>query len=88
VVLGLSSLVGCFTKVVMVERVSTKCCSCNIQGGDSGLEVSPWLAIELDGSDVHPELGRRLCVSSRILRADWLESETPALRGWRLRSVA
>jgi hypothetical protein len=27
--LGLSCLVGCFTKVVMVERVSTKCCCCN-----------------------------------------------------------
>jgi hypothetical protein len=27
--LGLSSLVGCFTKVEMVERVSTKYCCCN-----------------------------------------------------------
>jgi hypothetical protein len=34
--LGLSSLVGCFAKVEMVERVSTNCCGCNIQGGDSG----------------------------------------------------
>jgi hypothetical protein len=28
VVLGLSYLVGCFAKVEMVERVSTKCCCC------------------------------------------------------------
>jgi hypothetical protein len=28
VCLGLSCLVGCFTKVEMVERVSTKCCCC------------------------------------------------------------
>jgi hypothetical protein len=27
--LGLSCLVGCFAKVEMVERVSTKCCCCN-----------------------------------------------------------
>jgi hypothetical protein len=27
--LGLSCLVGCFAKVLMVERVSTKCCGCN-----------------------------------------------------------
>jgi hypothetical protein len=26
---GLCCLVGCFAKVEMVERVSTKCCSCN-----------------------------------------------------------
>jgi hypothetical protein len=26
--LGLSYLVGCFAKVEMVERVSTKCCYC------------------------------------------------------------
>jgi hypothetical protein len=26
--LGLSCLVGCFAKVEMVERVSTKCCCC------------------------------------------------------------
>jgi hypothetical protein len=26
--LGLSCLVGCFVKVEMVERVSTKCCYC------------------------------------------------------------
>jgi hypothetical protein len=40
--------------------------------GDSGR-----LAIELDGSDIHPELGQRLCVSSRILRVDLLKSKTP-----------
>jgi hypothetical protein len=44
---------------------------------DSGLEFRPWLAIDLDGSDVHPELGQRLCVSGRILRVDLLKSETP-----------
>jgi hypothetical protein len=43
--LGLSSFVGCFAKVVMVERVSTKCIGCNIQGGDSspcGPETLAW----------------------------------------------
>jgi hypothetical protein len=63
----------------MVERASTKCFGCNIQGGDSGLEFRSWLAIELDGSNVHPELGRRLCVSGRILRVDLLKPETPTL---------
>jgi hypothetical protein len=57
-------------------------------GGDSGLGFLPWMAIELDGSDVHPELGQRLCVSGRILRVDWLEPETLVLRGQRLWSVA
>jgi hypothetical protein len=36
VCVGLSCLVGCFAKVEMVERVSTKSCGCNFQGGDSG----------------------------------------------------
>jgi hypothetical protein len=34
--LGRSCLVGCFAKVEMMERVSTKSCGCNFQGGDSG----------------------------------------------------
>jgi hypothetical protein len=55
---------------------------------DSGLEFRPRLAIELDSSDDHPELGRRLCVSGRIFRVNLLKPDTPALRGRRLRSVA
>jgi hypothetical protein len=55
--------------------------------GDSGLGFSPWHTTELDDSDVHPKLGRRLCVSGRSLWVDVLTPETPVLRGWRLRSV-
>jgi hypothetical protein len=55
--------------------------------GDSGLGDSPRQTPELAASDARPELGRRLSVSGRRIRAGMLRPETPVPRGQRLRSV-